>query len=59
MRHFRRHAYTFAQRRVGVNRLANVHCVGTHFDGQCHFTNQDACIGADDAATQVLAVAVR
>ncbi len=59
MRHLGRHAYALAQRRVRVNRLANVHRVGTHLYGQSNFADQVACIGPDDAATQNLAVAVR
>lgn len=58
MRHLGRHAYALAQRGERVNSLANIHRVGAHFDGQSHFTNQVAGIGADDAAAQDLAMAV-
>ena len=34
MRHLSRHADALAQRGVRVNRLANVYCICTHFDGQ-------------------------
>ena len=34
MRHFRRHADALAQRRMRVDGLADVHCVGTHLDSQ-------------------------
>ena len=39
MRHFRRHADTFAQRGVRVNRLADVDGVGSHFDGQSRYAD--------------------
>ena len=56
MRHFCRHAYALAQRGVRVNRLADVHRVGAHLDGQSDFADQVARVGADDAAAQDLAV---
>ena len=33
MRHFSRHANAFAQRRMRVNRLADVYRISAHFDG--------------------------
>jgi hypothetical protein len=59
MRHFRRHAYALAQRRVRMYGFANVHRVCAHLDGQRDFANQVARVGADDAAAQNLAVAMR
>jgi hypothetical protein len=59
MRHFRRHADALAQRRVRVNRLADIDRVGAHFNGQRNLADHVACVGADDAAAQNLAVAVR
>ena len=58
MRHFSRHADGFPQRRVRVNRLADVHRVCTHLDGQVNFANHVARVGADHAAAEYLAVAV-
>ena len=49
MRHLGRHANAFAKRRVRVNRLADVHCVSTHLDGQRNLTNHVARVGADHA----------
>jgi hypothetical protein len=34
MRHFSRHANAFAESWVGVNRLADVYCICTHFNRQ-------------------------
>ena len=59
MRHFSRHADTFTTRRMRVNRLANIHSVSTHLNRQSHFANHVACVGADHAATQDLAMAMR
>ena len=58
MRHLRRHANALAQRRVWVNRLANVHRVRAHLDGQGNLANHVAGMGADHAAAQNLAVAM-
>ena len=58
MRHFRRHANAFAQRGVGVDGFADVHCVCTHFDGQGDLANHVACVRTHHAAAQDLAVAV-
>ena len=58
MRHLRRHTNALAQRRVRVNRLADVHRVGTHLDGQGNLTNHVTRVRADHAAAQDLAVAV-
>ena len=57
MRHFRRHADALAQRRMRVDGLADVHCVGTHLDGQGNLANHVARMGADHATAQDLAVA--
>ena len=56
MRNFRRHAYAFAQRRMWVNRLADVDCVCAHFDSQGDLANHVARVGADHAAAQNFAV---
>ena len=58
MRHLRRHADAFAQRRMRVNRLADVHGVSTHLDGQRNLADHVAGMGADHATAQDLAVAV-
>ena len=58
MRHFRRHANAFAQRGVGVVGFTNVNRVSAHLDGQRNLPNHVACMGADDAAAQNLAVTV-
>ena len=50
MRYFCRHANAFAQRWMGVNRLADIDCVCTHFNGQCNLANHVACMRADHAA---------
>ena len=57
MRDFRCHANAFAQRGVGVNRLANVHCISAHLYRQCNLTDHVARMRADDAAAQNFAVA--
>ena len=54
MRHLGRHADAFAQRRVGVDGLADVHCIGAHLDGQRHFADHVAGMRAYDAAAQDL-----
>ena len=59
MRNLRRHTDTLTQRGVRVNRLADVDAIGTHLDGQSHFTNHVAGMRADHAAAQDLAVAIR
>jgi hypothetical protein len=58
MRHLRRHANALAQRRMRVNRLANVHCIGAHLNGQGNLANHVAGVGAHHAAAQNLAVAM-
>ena len=57
MRHLRRHANAFAQRRVRVNRLTDIHCVCAHLNGQRNLANHVARMRADHAAAQDLAVA--
>ncbi len=57
MRHFRGHANGFAQRRMRVNRLADIHRVCAHFDGQRNLANHVARVRADHAAAQYLALA--
>ncbi len=42
-----------------VDGLADVHCVGTHLDGQRDLANHVACVRADHAAAQDLAVTMR
>ena len=49
-KHFRRHANRFAQRGVRVNGFADIGWVAAHFDGECDFADQVACVRADDAA---------
>ena len=56
MRHLRRHADALAQRGMRVDGLADVHCVGTHLNGQRDFANHVARMRADHAAAQDLAV---
>ena len=58
MRNLCRHANGFAQRRMRVDGLADVHCISTHLNRQGDFTNHVTCMGADHAAPQDLAVAV-
>ena len=58
MRHFRCHADAFAQRGVRVNRLTNIHCISAHLYRQCNLADHVACMRADDAAAQNLAVAM-
>ncbi len=50
MRHFRRHADAFAQRRVRVDGLADIDGVGAHLDGQADFADHVAGARADDGA---------
>ena len=58
MRHFCSHANTLAQRRVRMNRLADIYSIGAHLNSQRNLTNHVARIRADHAAAQYLAVAV-
>ena len=44
------HADRFAQSRMRVNRLADVHRIATHFDRQANLPDQIARMGADNAA---------
>ena len=53
------HADRLAQRRVRMDRLADVHRVGAHLDGQRDLADHVAGVRADDAAAEDLAVAVR
>ena len=50
MRHLSRHADAFAQRGVRVNRLADVYCICTHYNGQRKLANHVASVSADHAA---------
>ena len=59
MRHFRRHADAFAQRRMRVNRLADVHRICTHLNRQRNLANHVASMGTDHATAQDFAVAMR
>ena len=59
MRHFRRHADGFPKGWVRMNRLADIHRVSAHLDGQRDLANHVARARADHAAAQNLAVAVR
>ena len=58
MCHFSGHANTLAQRRVRVNRFADIDCVRSHLNGQCNLANHVARVRPDHAAAQDLAVAV-
>ena len=57
MRHLRRHSDALAQRRVRVNRLADVYRVCAHLNGQRNLANHVARVRTDHAAAQDLAVA--
>ena len=52
MRHLRRHAYALAQRRMRVNRLADVDGVGSHFDGQRRYADSTFYFGHGIPAQQ-------
>ncbi len=58
MRHLGRHANAFAQRRMRVDGLADVHGVGAHLNRQRDLADHVARMGSDHAAAQNLAVAV-
>ena len=45
------HADAFAQRRVRVDGLADIHAVGTHFDRQRDLADHVTGMRADDATT--------
>ena len=49
----------FTQRRMRVNRLANIHWVTAHLDDQGHFANHVASARANHAIAQYVAVAMR
>ena len=59
MCNFRRHADGFPKRRMRMDRLANIHRVGAHFNGQRYLANHVTGMRADHAAAQNLAVSVR
>ena len=50
MRHLRRHADGIPERRMRVNRLADIHSVCAHLNSQRDLTNHVACMRADNAA---------
>ena len=58
MRHLRRHADGFPKGWMRVNRLANVHRIHTHLNRQRNLTNHVACMRADHAAAEDIAVAM-
>ena len=58
MRHLSGHANALTQRGVRVNRLADIHRVRTHLNGQGNLANHVACMRADHATAQDFAVAV-
>jgi hypothetical protein len=58
MRHFRRHADALAQRRMRVDRLADVDGIRTHLNRQRNLANHVARMRADHAAAQYLAMTV-
>ena len=53
------HADGFTTCGIKVNRLADVHRIRPHFNRQRNFANHVACMRADHADAQDLAVAVR
>ena len=57
MRHLSGHADTFTQRGVRMNRLADIHRICAHLDGQRDLANHVAGVRADNAAAEDLAVA--
>ena len=57
MRHLSRHAYALAQCGVSVDGFADIYGVCAHLDGQHYLADHVACVGADHAAAQDLAVA--
>ena len=59
MRHLSRHPNALPQRGMRMNRLTDVYRVGAHLDRQSHLADHVTGTGADHAATQDLAVAVR
>ena len=59
MRHFSRHANALSKRGVSVNGFADVYRISAHLDGQHDLADHVACMCADHAAAQDLAVAVR
>ena len=52
MRHLSRHTDALAKRGMRVNRLANVHRIRSHLDGQRNLANHVASVGADHAAAR-------
>ena len=58
MRHFRRHADALTERRVRMNRLADVDGIRTHLNRQRNLANHVARMRADHATAQDFAVAV-
>ena len=58
MRYLSRHADAFTQRRVRVNRLADIHGISPHLNGQGDFADHVAGMGTNHAAAEDLAVAV-
>ena len=58
MRHFSSHADGFPQRRMWVNRLADIDGIRAHFNCKGHFANHVARMGADHATAEDLAVAM-
>ena len=56
MRHLRRHADALTQRRMRMNRLADIHRIRTHLNRLRHCANHVASVRVDDAAAKDLAV---
>ena len=52
------HADGFTTCGIKVNRLADIHGIGPHLDGQCNLSNHVTRMGADHATAQDLAVAM-
>ena len=58
MRHFGGKADALTKGRMRVNRFADVHRVGAHFNRQSDLTDHVARVGAHDATAQDTAVAM-
>ena len=58
MRHLSRHTNALAQRRMWVNRFADIDGIRAHFNCKGHFANHVTRMRADHAAAQDFAVAV-
>ena len=59
IRHFSRHVDGLSQRRVRINRLANIDRICTHFDSQCNLASHVVDMRTNHAVAEDFAVAVR